>query len=71
MIYRSLDKDTKSLEVTNPISELHEGKIVLDNFPLDVDKGFSIVGRLRYKGFDSWSPWIENSRQVSREYAAI
>ena len=71
MIYKSLGKDVKNLEVTGPIAETHEGKIVLDNFPQDVDKGFSIVGRLRYKGFDSWSPWIESSRQVIREYATV
>ena len=60
--YHNLGQDVEQLEET--YSHLEDGTITLDNFPQDVDKGFQIEGRLKYKGFESWSPWTSSHSQV-------
>jgi len=58
--YHNLGENVEDLEATIPIADLKEGKIILDNFPQDVDKGVKIEGRIKYLGFESWSPWISS-----------
>jgi len=58
--YHNLGDNVEDLEATIPIADLKEGKIILDNFPQDVDKGVKIEGRIKYLGFESWSPWISS-----------
>ena len=38
--------------------------IVLDDFPLPVDNGMKIEGRIKYLGYD-WSPWVSSQSKVS------
>jgi len=62
--YHNLGGDSaEKLEATIPASEINEGKIVLDNFPGDVDQGMKVEGRIKYLGFESWSPWISSHSQ--------
>merc|ERR1719452_109162 len=61
--YHNLGQDVEQVQETIDISKLEDGKIVLDNFPQDVEKGFQIEGRLKYEGFESWSPWISSHSQ--------
>ena len=46
------------------LSELHDGRIVLDDFPGAADNGMRIEGRIKYTGFESWSPWISTRDPV-------
>ena len=66
--YHNLGENVEDLEATIPIADLKEGKIILDNFPQDVDKGVKIEGRIKYLGFESWSPWISSQSKVNQEY---
>ena len=45
-------------EKTILLSDLQDGRIVLDDFPGAADNGMRIEGRIKYTGFESWSPWI-------------
>ena len=51
-------------ERTIPMSELQDRRIVLDNFPGAADNGMRIEARIRYLGFESWSPWISTKNPV-------
>ena len=64
--YHNLGDNVEDLEATIPIADLKEGKIILDNFPQDVDKGVKIEGRIKYLGFESWSPWISSQSKVNQ-----
>ena len=57
----------EKLETTIPSESLKDGKIVLDSFPQAVSKGVKIEGRIKYQGFDSWSPWISSQSQVGSD----
>jgi len=61
--YHNLADKVEQLETTIPSDGLKEGKIVLDSFPQAVSKGVKIEGRIKYQGFDSWSPWISSQSQ--------
>ena len=63
--YLNLGENVKKQTVALAAGDLKDGKIVLDNFPQAVDKGVKIEGRIKYLGFDSWSPWISSKSQVS------
>jgi len=45
-------------EIEVGLSELQDGRIVLDDFPGAADSGMKIEGRIKYAHFESWSPWI-------------
>jgi len=51
-------------ELLIEFSEIEDGKIILDDFPGAGDNGMKIEGRIKYLGFDSWSPWISTSDPV-------
>ena len=51
-------------EKTVASSDLEDGKIVLDDFPGAADNGMRIEGRIKYLGFESWSPWISTQNPV-------
>lgn len=51
-------------ELLIEFSEIQDGKIILDDFPGAGDNGMKIEGRIKYLGFDSWSPWISTSDPV-------
>merc|ERR1719153_1604534 len=51
-------------ETTIPISDLQDGKIVLEDFPGAADNGMRIEARIKYLGFDSWSPWISTETPI-------
>lgn len=45
-------------------SSIQDGRIILDNFPGAADNGMKIEGRIKYPGFDSWSPWVSTADPV-------
>jgi len=45
-------------------SDLQDGRIVLDDFPGAADNGMRIEGRIKYLGFESWSPWISTQNPI-------
>ena len=51
-------------EKTLSTAELQDGKIVLEDFPGASDNGMRIEGRIKYVGFESWSPWISTQNPV-------
>ena len=51
-------------ERTLSTAELQDGKIVLEDFPGASDNGMRIEGRIKYVGFESWSPWISTQNPV-------
>lgn len=51
-------------EKTVASSDLQDGKIVLDDFPGAADNGMRIEGRIKYLGFESWSPWISTQNPI-------
>jgi len=61
--YHNLADKVEKLETTIPSESLKDGKIVLDSFPQAVSKGVKIEGRIKYHGFESWSPWISSQSQ--------
>ena len=64
--YHNLGENVEDLEATIPLADLKEGKIILDNFPQEVDKGVKIEGRIKYLGFDTWSPWSFSPSEVNQ-----
>ena len=67
--YHNIGHEDDHMEATISISDLQEGKIVLDDFPATVEDGMKVEGRVKYLGFDSWSPWISSQNQVYRIYS--
>lgn len=53
-------------EKTILLSDLQDGRIVLDDFPGAADNGMRIEGRIKYTGFESWSPWISTRDPVPK-----
>jgi len=53
-------------EKTILLSDLIDGRIVLDDFPGAADNGMRIEGRIKYTGFESWSPWISTRDPVPK-----
>jgi len=51
-------------ERTLSTAELQDGKIVLEDFPGASDNGMRIEGRIKYVGFESWSPWISTQNPI-------
>lgn len=58
--YTSARGDTAREEHTFEPAGLDNGKIVL-KFPSAAGYGGQVEGRIKYSGFDSWSPWIKSS----------
>eukprot|EP00092_Neocalanus_flemingeri_P105865 GFUD01135762.1.p1 GENE.GFUD01135762.1~~GFUD01135762.1.p1 ORF type:complete len:785 (-),score=164.61 GFUD01135762.1:1070-3424(-) len=63
MKYRNLGHMDEQ-ERTVAASDLLEGKIVLDDFPGAADNGMFIEGRIKYLGFESWSPFVSTKNPV-------
>lgn len=58
--YSSARGDTAREEHTFEPAGLDHGRIVL-KFPVAAGYGGQVEGRIKYSGFDSWSPWIKSS----------
>ena len=56
---------TEEQEKRFSLSDLEDGKIVLDDFPGATDNGMQIQARIKYLGFESWSPWISTENPVN------
>jgi len=48
-------------------SDVEEGKLTLDDFPGASEKGILIEGRIKYAGFEAWSPWISTADRVAAD----
>jgi len=55
---------TDEQEKTISHGETNEGVITLEEFPGAGDNGMKIEGRVKYSGFDVWSPWIATDDPV-------
>jgi len=53
-------EDTKTVA----FSDLQDGQIVLDEFPGAADNGIRIEARIKYQGFESWSPWVSTQNPI-------
>ena len=53
-------EDTKTVA----FSDLQDGRIVLEEFPGAADNGIRIEARIKYQGFESWSPWVSTQNPV-------
>ena len=60
MKYTSARGDTAREEHTFEPAGLEQGRIVL-KFPSTPGYGGQVEGRIKYAGFDSWSPWIKST----------
>jgi hypothetical protein len=58
--YSSARGDTAREEHTFEPTGLDNGKIVL-KFPTAAGYGGQVEGRIKYAGFETWSPWIKSS----------
>ena len=58
--YTSARGDTAREEHTFEPAGLEQGRIVL-KFPSTPGYGGQVEGRIKYAGFDSWSPWIKST----------
>jgi len=45
-------------------ADLTDGKIVLEDFPGAEDNGMKIEARIKYTGFESWSPWVSTQNPI-------
>lgn len=53
-------EDTKTVA----FSDLQDGRIVLEEFPGAADNGIRIEARIKYQGFESWSPWVSTQNPI-------
>jgi len=44
--------------------DTEEGRIILNEFPGAGDNGMKIQGRVKYAGFEIWSPWVSTADPV-------
>jgi len=56
-------EDTKTVA----FSDLQDGRIVLEEFPGAADNGIRIEARIKYQGFESWSPWVSTQNPVVKD----
>lgn len=55
---------TEEEEKTVNHEDTENGRIILDEFPGAGDNGMKIQGRVKYAGFELWSPWVSTADPV-------